>query len=243
MLLPKREDAIHKNWLYRILAAIADDPFLQTVLRFKGGTCAAMRNIIERFSVDLDFDLLDKKAIPETSHHLEKIFADLGLTIKDHSKKVPQYFLQYPNTPGHRNTLRIDITTPPPRANEYEPVRFMDIDRIIYCQTIPTMFANKLVALMERHEKYGSIAGRDIFDIHTFFIKGFHYKAEIIIARRKVSPRKFFQQLKKFIEKNITLTILDEDLNTLIPPTGFHQIRKLLKQEVLALINDEIERL
>ena len=57
---------------------------------------------------------------------------------------------------------------PPPKSNVYETVRLVEIDRIATCQTIETMFANKLVALIERREKTGSIAGRDLYDVHHF---------------------------------------------------------------------------
>ncbi|MBI1870318.1 MAG: nucleotidyl transferase AbiEii/AbiGii toxin family protein [Chlamydiae bacterium] len=57
MLLPHPRDAVHKAWLCRILTALADDIELLKFLRFKGGTCAAMLDYLDRFSVDLDFDL------------------------------------------------------------------------------------------------------------------------------------------------------------------------------------------
>lgn len=236
MLLPKPTDAIHKMWLYRLLTAISDDAFLVANLRFKGGTCASMRDIINRFSVDLDFDLIDKEVSNEIRKRLEKIFEKLGLEIKDKSKTVPQYFLKYDNKTGHRNTLKLDITYPPPKSNEYEPVRFTDIDRIIYCQTVPTMFSNKLVAIMERFKKFGTIAGRDIFDIHTFLIKGLEYRPEIIEERTGKKASVFILELKKFIEKKVTQTIIDQDLNTLLPPDKFSSIRKILKKEVIMLL-------
>jgi len=235
MILPKQSDSVHKAWLYRLLSAIADDAFLTANLRFKGGTCASMMGIIDRFSVDLDFDLIDSSAVPEIRVRLEKIFKKLDLKIEDQSKKVPQYFLKYESAAG-RNTLKIDITFPPPKTNEYEPVRFTEIDRIIYCQTVSSMFANKLVTVMERFEKFGSIAGRDIFDIHTFFMKGFRYKPEIIEERTGKTATEFIRILTDFIEKKVTQTVIDQDLNTLLPPERFRKIRGVLKQEVLTFL-------
>jgi len=242
MILPKPSDSVHKAWLYRLLSSIADDTFLTANLRFKGGTCASMRGIINRFSVDLDFDLIDFAIIPELRVHLEKIFKKLDLKIEDQSKKVPQYFLKYTSTTGERNTLKLDITFPPPKSSEYEPVRFTEIDRIIHCQTIPTMFANKLVTVMERFEKFKSIAGRDIFDIHTFFMKGYRYKPEIIEERTGKGITEFLQILNDFIEKKVTQTVIDQDLNTLLPPEHFRKIRGILKREVLIFLKDEINR-
>ncbi|MCD6398135.1 MAG: nucleotidyl transferase AbiEii/AbiGii toxin family protein [Spirochaetaceae bacterium] len=172
MILPDRKDAIHKAWLYRLLAAICDDTMLASVLFFKGGTCAAMLGRLDRFSVDLDFDYTGSiDELKTTGIRMEKIFDNLGLTIKTQSARVPQYILKYPNNRlNERNTLKIDVVMPPPSSNKYEKVRIDEIDRILTCQTTGSMFANKLVAPIDRYEKSGGIAGRDIYDINHFFL-------------------------------------------------------------------------
>lgn len=237
MLLPKPSDAIHKAWLYRLLLEICDDPFLVSLLRFKGGTYAAMRRLIDRFSVDLDFDLLEPEQMEKVKVHLEKIFKSLGLTIKDASQNVPQYFLGYANKPNERNTIKIDATFPAPKSNDYEAIRLTEIDRVIYGHTIPTLFTNKLVAPLDRFEKHGSIAGRDFFDLHTFFLKGYDYKNEIIEERTGKSLQDFMAELKHFIQQHLTQTIIDQDLNPLLDTKRFHQVRKILKQELLMFLN------
>ncbi|MCF7830491.1 nucleotidyl transferase AbiEii/AbiGii toxin family protein [Candidatus Gracilibacteria bacterium] len=244
MFLPLPQDAIHKAWLYRTLTAIIDDQYLFDNLRFKGGTCGAMRGFLDRFSVDLDFDYIGiKKDLPLINKHLKDIFKNLGLEIKDHSLKAPQYFLKYPSKTKSRNTLKVDITFPPPQNNKYETVRLEEIDRLIQSQTIESMFANKLVALIERFEKNNSIAGRDVYDIHHYFLNGYKYDQDIILERRKTSDVKIFlEELKIFIEKTITEKILTQDLNMLLSPEKFKRIRKILKKEVLMFIQDDIDR-
>ena len=244
MILPKKQDAKHKAWLYRLLSTIYNDPYLASVLCFKGGTSAAMRGFLDRFSIDLDFDYLGKKTeIKETSKKLEKIFKKLGLEIKDKSLSVPQYFLRYPSKIGARNPLKIDITYPAPKSNKYETIRFKEIDRIITTQTIETMFANKLVALIERYEKNKSIAGRDLYDIHHFFFNGFDYNSEVIKERRQKKVIDFLIELVVFIKKEITQTIIDQDINHLIQYDKFKKLRLVIKKETLMFLNDEIERL
>ena len=236
MILPGPTDAIHKAWMYRVLSAICDDPFLVKVLRFKGGTYAAMRGFIERFSLDLDFDLIEPDQLKKTKQHLEKLFKKLGLTTKDARKKVPQYFLGYPNKPNQRNTLKLDATFPAPKNNDYEAVRLQEIDRIIYGQTLPTLFANKLVAPLDRFERHGSIAGRDFFDLHVFFIKGYSYKPEITEERTGKKIDEFIPFLKNFIQEHLTQTVIDQDLNPLLDSKAFHRVRKVLKQELLMFL-------
>jgi predicted nucleotidyltransferase component of viral defense system len=244
MNLPNAKDAMHKAWLFRLLAEIYDDPLLASSLYFKGGTCAAMLGYLDRFSVDLDFDFVgETSAMKEIQKQLEKIFHKLGLEIKDKSQNVPQYFLRYSAKENERNTLKLDVTFPPPEANVYEPKEFVDIDRVINCQTKETMFANKLVALINRYEKNESIAGRDVYDVHHFFLQGFRYNTAVIEERRKTSAPKFFQELADFVEKNITDTIINQDLNPLLSPEKFQQIRKILKRETVMFLRDEIVRL
>ena len=97
---------------------------LASVLFFKGGTCAAMRGLLDRFSIDLDFDYtggVDDLLITHTQ--LEKVFDNLGLTIKTQSSLVPQYILKYPNNrPTERNTLKIDVVMQPPYLSIHTPV-------------------------------------------------------------------------------------------------------------------------
>lgn len=245
MILPNPKDAIHKAWLYRLLTKIYDNQILANMLYFKGGTCAAMIGALDRFSIDLDFDYTGKNEdIVTIRKNLEAIFDELELLMKDKSKSVPQYFLKYPTQDNNfRNTVKIDITIPPPQANAYQPFRLVDIDRIVICQTIETMFANKLVALIDRYERNESIAGRDLYDIHYFFISSFRYNQDVIIERRKKNLELFFKELVKFIEKHITQTIINQDLNYLLPNEKFQKIRLILKQEVLMFLKDEIERI
>ncbi len=244
LILPNKKDAIHKAWMFRVLRAVADDAHLAQALVFKGGTCAAMRGFLDRFSVDLDFDYVGSvHEMIAIRMRLEKLFADLGLVVKDSSTEVPQYFLRYPAIEGERNTLKFEATTLASAAGKVEKVRLADVDRVLSCQTIETMFAHKLVALVDRHERHGSIAGRDVYDIHHFFLNGFAYDAEVIRDRRGVSALVYLQELHAFITRHITDTILSQDLNMLLSPEQFQKIRHILKEETLALLGDEIKRL
>lgn len=119
MILPKSSDAIHKAWLYRLLIGIVDNQNINRKVFFKGGTCASMLNFLDRFSVDLDFDLdenVSKQALREKLHVL---FKKLNLTVKDESQKALQFFLKYPAPLGQRNTIKLDIIDNRLKSNKY----------------------------------------------------------------------------------------------------------------------------
>ena len=65
MTIIRPQDAYHKSQMLRLLIEVADDPFLVQELYFKGGTCASMLGYLDRFSIDLDFDLRDEEKTPE----------------------------------------------------------------------------------------------------------------------------------------------------------------------------------
>lgn len=245
MLLPKSEDVIHKAWLYRILTEIADNAFLSSHLYFKGGTCAAMAGYLNRFSIDLDFDLMlnHQEKLIVARKALEEIIAKLGLIIKDKSQRGFQFFLKYEAPANKRNNIKVEALFPAPKSNLYEPIYFSEIDRTLQCQTKGTMFANKLVAIIDRYEKQKSLAGRDLYDIHQFFLQGFRYNKSVIEERRGIVAKKYFTELIAFIKKHFNNTVISQDLNTLLPTIEFQRIRKILLSEVLLFLKDEIKRI
>lgn len=233
------QDTIHKAWLYRILESVADDHYLSQVIYFKGGTCASMLGYLDRFSVDLDFDYVGELSdVEKTRSTFEKLFSDLGLIIKDSSKAGIQYFLKYENT--GRNTIKIDVSFPIFVSSNYEPKHLDEINKVLMCQTIETMVAHKMCAVMDRFEKTNTIAGRDIYDIHHFFMQGYTYSIPVITERTGLLIVPFLEKLYTFIDSHVTEKILTEDLSFLLEPQKFQVLRKVLKREVLGLVRDEI---
>ncbi len=230
----------HEIYMHRLLTEILDDRYLSLNIFFKGGTCARMLNLIDRFSVDLDFDLKKDADKKKCYLILNNIFKKLDLEIKDESKKALQFFLKYDSLKGERNTIKLEILDKIFKSNLYAPQHLRSINRTAICQTVETIFANKLVAIVDRFENGFSIAGRDIYDIHCFFMKGCNYRKEIIEERRKKDVKEYFIELKNFIIDKINDKILEEDLNVLLDYDKFKNIKKYLKQEVLNFLEREI---
>jgi len=240
MIVNRQADIIHKVHLLRVLTKIIDNPILSQSLYFKGGTCASMQNILDRFSVDLDFDVKSKSDEKVLRSEFHKIFKKLDYTISQESKVALEFFLKYKNSPNLRNTLKIDALNFQVKSNLYAPIFLPEIGRTINCQTKETIFANKLVAVKDRFNKHKSIACRDIYDIHHFFMIGLNYRSEIIIERTSLSPHKYFEYLIDFIDQKVTQQLIDQDLNTLLPLDSFNKIRKILKSETILFLQNNI---
>lgn len=236
MLDLRPDDIIHKSHLHRLLMEIVDQPLLSQTLAFKGGTCAAMLGFLDRFSVDLDFDILknaDEAALRKVFH---QVFEQMGFRVTLEFDKVLFFQLRYPSSPGKRNTLKVSASNMRVEANQYKVQYFPEIDRLINSQTIETMFANKLVAVTDRYAQHKTLAGRDIYDIHHFFIQGYAYNGAIIRERTGLEPKEYFGKIINFIKTHVTQTTIDEDLNSLLPYKKFQQIRKILIPETLSIL-------
>lgn len=243
MITPTKQDAIHKAVMIRLLSNILDDRLIYKNIAFKGGSCAGMLGFLNRFSLDLDFDLLNQEAKSIIRKTLKKIFANLQMTLKEESKKELFFLLKYQAFESSHNTLKISIVDNPLKSNLYQPYFIEEIKKFVLCQTVETMFANKLVTVVDRYRKYKSLAGRDIYDIHHFFSRGFSYRKEVILERENLQPKDYLLKLYHFIEKEFSQKIIDQELNYLLPIDRFKAIRKTLKNETLVFIKDEIKRL
>jgi len=239
MINLRPEDTIHKSYLNRLLIEISDDPRLLQALAFKGGTCASMLGFLDRFSVDLDFDLLQKTSEESIRGQFRQIFDYLGLAIKKEFDNVLMFQVLYPSRPNKRNTIKISVNSLTVKANEYKVQYFPEIDRLMNSQTIETMFANKLVAVMDRYNNHQTIAGRDIYDIHYFFISGYSYSEAVIKERTGEDPKDYFKKLTEFIKDKVTQTMINGDLNALLPERQFQSVRKVLIPETLNFLTKE----
>ncbi|MBI2029194.1 nucleotidyl transferase AbiEii/AbiGii toxin family protein [Candidatus Gottesmanbacteria bacterium] len=242
MILVRPEDLIHKVWLLRLLTEIIDSDYLSQNLYFKGGTAASMLGFLDRFSVDLDFDLKKGGNKERIRKQFYQIFKKIDLKIYYENPKNLLFSLKYSANKDQRNTIRLSITDELYKNNIYIPKYLPEIDRIVNCQTIETMFAHKMVAVIDRFAKYKAVAGRDIYDIHHFLISGYNYSKDIIEERTNFSLKDFLQKLISFIEKYLTQTIINQDLNTLLPQDIFQKIRKRLKTETLMLLKQELKK-
>ena len=80
------DPAIHKKILLQLLTDIYKDKAVGPFLGFKGGTAAYLFYGLDRFSVDLDFDLIDEKKEDQVFKGIKEIIEKYG-TVKEAEKK------------------------------------------------------------------------------------------------------------------------------------------------------------
>lgn len=233
------DNAYHKAQLLRLLSAIVDNKALSHTLYFKGGTCSTLLGYLDRFSVDLDFDVQNVLSVEELRGEFHIAFKKSGFILKDESKVALDFLVGYKNKPNKRSTIKVDAIGTYEDYNVYKPQYIQEIDRYVQCQTIETMFAHKLIATKARYIKNKTIAARDLYDLHYFFSQGYSYSREIIETSTKKKVHEYLAELVLFIKGNITDVHIREDLNVLLPYKEFSQMRKTLKQEVLFYLENE----
>lgn len=236
MNLPRIEDAPHKLQMYRLLAALINDNDLSSYLIFKGGTCAALRGWLDRFSVDLDFDLAEKGMKDVLRKKIRKLVKDLGFGIKDESVNHLQFFLKYDAEIGKRNTLKLEINDDVSKHNKSEIANLRELNLLVRTQTQDTMVANKLVAAMGRYKDHGKFSGRDFYDLRYFLANGYGINLEVVEERIGKKFNDYITELVVNIETKVTDELLYEDLNPLLSGLRIKKEVKNLRQELLWLL-------
>lgn len=175
----------HKNILVRILKDIYSDTKLSPALGFKGGTAAFLFYNLNRFSVDLDFDLLNKEKEDYVFKKIEKILKKYG-TLKDKQVKKFNlfYFLSYEEKAVN---IKVEINRRE-FGSQYEIKSYLGIPMKVMVRK--DMFAHKLVAMYERIGK----ANRDIFDVWFFSKNDWSINKNIVEKRTNLSFDKFLNK-------------------------------------------------
>ena len=169
----------HRLIMFQILKDIFSSEIWKC-LAFKWWTACYFLYWLDRFSTDLDFDLVEN--IPDLDEKIIKIISKYW-QIKAKNKIILSFWENLIN-------IKIDVNRKIWKANKYDYVDFFWT--MIKVQNKETIFANKLVALLER------FINRDIYDVYFFFKNFFDINEKVIFERTWLSLNELF---KKIIEK------------------------------------------
>ena len=170
----------HKFYMAQILSLIFKDKDLCNVLAFKGGTSLMFFHNLNRFSTDLDFNLLDPDKLDLAYDKVRAILTRFG-TIDAEAKKLydPVLVLNYGK--GVR-MLKVEISVRQ-YPNHYEMRSLAGTD--IRVMVMSDMFAHKLCAMGER------LSPRDIYDVWFFLQNHTEINEEIVRIRTAKSVSEY----------------------------------------------------
>lgn len=181
----------HKFFMMQVLKDIYTDKELANCMGFKGGTALMFFYNLPRFSVDLDFNLLDSTKEKRVYEKVHGILSKYG-KIFDEALKFygPIIVLDYGM--GERK-LKVEISNRE-FDNHYEIKNLLGIEIKVLVQ--PDMFAHKLCALLDRSE----VTSRDIFDCWFFLQNHCAINAGIVEMRMGLPLADYIQKCIECLE-------------------------------------------
>ena len=181
---------------------------------------------LPRFSVDLDFNLLDLAKEELVYQKVRKILLTYG-KIHDEAKKFfgPVFVLDYGQ---NERKLKVEISNRQ-YDNHYEIKNLLGIEMRVLVKS--DMFAHKLCALLDRTE----ITGRDIFDCWFFLNTHTPVNAAIVESRMGMPLQDYLQRCIDSVEQMSDKTIMN-GLGELTDGETKKFAKTKLKEETVSLL-------
>lgn len=223
----------HKTVLVKILKEIYADLELRSVLGFKGGTAAFLFYNLPRFSVDLDFDLLDFKNKNLVFEKLKKILPQFGDLGESTEKRFTLFFLiSYEK--GERK-IKIEISKKGGKS-QFETKNYLGIPVSVIKKE--DMLAGKLSAFLTRKK----FASRDLYDLWFFLKNEWEINEEVVEEKTGLTLK---QALKKAVEKTkkIKKNQLLQGLGELLEEKEKLWVKENLQKEALFYLNFRLKEI
>jgi predicted nucleotidyltransferase component of viral defense system len=178
----------HKKYIIKLFLDILSNENLSVTLGFKGGTALYLFYNLDRFSTDLDFDIIDKDFKPkQMTLEIEK-----SLEIKEYREKRYTHFWLCSYSKG-QHKIKVEVSKRE-HQNDYEVKDYRGYScRIL---TKECMFAHKLCAITERTV----LQNRDLYDSWFMFSNNFPVKEEILIERLGKNLSEYSKDLVEVID-------------------------------------------
>ncbi len=224
----------HKNILIELLKALYNDATIAPLLAFKGGTAAQFIYNLPRFSVDLDFDLLDPSKEEYVFERVKAIIEKFGSQKDAMNKRYTIFFrLSYAGKMDGEDNVKVEINKRS-SGSKYSLSEPYGIPMLVMVKE--DMAANKLVAMYNRLGE----ANRDIFDVWFFLKNSWPVNKEIVEQRTGFTYKEF---LEKCIEalKGINRKHILDGLGELLTDKQKVWVKSSLIDEVLLYLRLAIE--
>jgi predicted nucleotidyltransferase component of viral defense system len=212
----------HERVLKSILRDIYTSPDLRGQLAFKGGTCLYLFYGLDRFSVDLDFNLVAEN-FPA---HLMTELLTTYLTLDEQISKHFTWFWSGSYERGGRH-IKIEVS-----KRDFPPDTY--VTRNFYGLTVLTMapdcmFAHKLCAITDRP----NLQHRDLYDAHFMFTKQFPINEKIVSLRTGKTLKEYLAFAASYIEKNVKPGNILDGLGELLDEKQKEMVKRTLLTNIL----------
>lgn len=209
--------------MVQILKDVYQNASISSLLGFKGGTACHLFYGLNRYSADLDFDLLKTEEKNFVYQQIKKIVKKYTTIKEEYIKRNTIFFLLSYGDKERNIKVEISIRG---LGNHYQVLNYLGISMLVIKKE--DMFANKLIALTQRKK----IANRDIFDLYYFFSKRWEINENIIKSRTNKNLRGYLKDCLLRIEKVNNNQIL-QGLGELVEEKQKKWIKENLKKETL----------
>lgn len=220
----------HRNVMIRILKDIFSDTTIGPFLGFKGGTAVYLFYGLPRFSIDLDFDLLDIEKRDHVFERVKQILQTYG-EIKNEDKKSDNLFfnLSYAGKEEGAQNVKVDISSRQ-FGSKYEVKDHIGISMKVMVQE--DIVGHKMAAMFER----GDTTNRDIFDVWFFFQNNWPVNKEIVEKRTDLSYKEFLQKIITDLEKYVGRDMLSGMGELIETEKQKDWVREKLRTEIVFLL-------
>ena len=221
----------HKNILLQILKDIYSDTTISPFLGFKGGTAVYLFYDLDRFSVDIDLDLLDEIKEETVFSAIKKIIEKYGKIKESRKKRFNLFFLL--SYEEKAQNIRIEVNRRS-FGSQYELKTYLGISMLVMRKE--DMFAHKLMAMYERMGR----TGRDLYDSWFFLRNDWPINKKIIEQRSKISFKEFLKKCITSLEKIENRNILG-GMGELLNEKRKTWAKVNLKKDLLFLLKLKLE--
>jgi len=223
---------IHKSVLLQILKDIYTDLSLGPFLGLKGGTAAHLFYKLGRFSVDLDFDLLNKEKDTLVFEKVGKILQGYGTIKEKHKKHNTLFFMLSYEEKAPNIKVEINLRG---FGSRYEVKNYLGISMLVMVKE--DMSAHKLVAMLERYRT----ANRDVYDVWYFLKNHWPINKDIVEARTRMSFTSYLEKCIKFVESLSERNILS-GTGELLDEKQKAWVKNNLKKDTAFLLKIRLEQ-
>lgn len=190
--ITKLDKQTHRNIMLNILLKISADPILARNLVFKWWTALYFLYNLDRFSTDLDFDLVDQSLDKIILEKIWKILKQLWVVKDLRIKRYTIFWLLSYWSIDHNVKIEINLREV---TWKHKFINFLWIE--LNVMNLEDMCSNKLIALTDRSR----LANRDIYDIHFMLSNWFKFNKDLIKEKTGKTSEEYVKYCIDFLKK------------------------------------------